>query len=267
MDPWLEHPDLWPDVYNSLITSIRDELAPLLAPRYFVGVGTRTTVLSGLDIEQIYQPDVAIHAATRIAKPSSQPVAVLERPAVPPEYVVVTVAEEIEETYLVIEELPGRKLVTVVEVLSPTNKKTTEGRRDYVKKRDDVIRSRVNLVEIDLMRGGTPMPMKTPASPGDYRILICRAGSGQRAHLYVFSWTKPIPTIPIPLVAGDAEPILDLNRVLHALVERARYDLVIDYQQPPDPPLRPEDRSIATEIFANATNAPPESPSQEGVIQ
>ena len=47
MDPWLEHPDLWPDVHNSLIMSIRDALAPLVIPRYFVGVESRTTVLTG----------------------------------------------------------------------------------------------------------------------------------------------------------------------------------------------------------------------------
>ncbi len=31
MDPWLEHPAIWPDAQNSLITAIRDELAPRIA--------------------------------------------------------------------------------------------------------------------------------------------------------------------------------------------------------------------------------------------
>ena len=68
MDPWLESPTLWPDVHNSLITSIRDVLAPRLRPRYFVGVESRTTLLTGLDVDRVYQPDVAIHA-TGIARP------------------------------------------------------------------------------------------------------------------------------------------------------------------------------------------------------
>ena len=62
MDPWLEDPTLWPDVHNSLITSIRDVLAPQLRPRYFVGLESRTTVLTGLDVERVYKPDVSILA-------------------------------------------------------------------------------------------------------------------------------------------------------------------------------------------------------------
>ena len=41
MDPWLEHPAIWPDVHNRLITAIADDLAPRLAPKYFVGVEQR----------------------------------------------------------------------------------------------------------------------------------------------------------------------------------------------------------------------------------
>ena len=36
------------------------------------------------------------------------------------------------------------------------------GEREYLKKRDDLIESRVNLVEIDLLRAGQPMPIKDP---------------------------------------------------------------------------------------------------------
>ena len=63
MDPWLEHSDLWPDVHNSLITAIRDALAPRIKPRYVARVELRTTVLSSLDVDRMYRPDVAIRAA------------------------------------------------------------------------------------------------------------------------------------------------------------------------------------------------------------
>jgi hypothetical protein len=74
------------------------------------------------------------------------------------------------------------------------------------------------------------------------------------ADLYGFSYTTPIPAIPIPLLPQDVEPTLDLNSVLHNLMDRARYDLTIDYHQSPVPPLRPEDKSWAAAIFAQATN-------------
>jgi hypothetical protein len=258
MDPWLEHPTIWPDVHSRLITSMADDLAPRLAPRYFVGVGSRTTLLTEMDVERVYQPDVSIHSTERRGQPGGPGAAVLERPEVESLHVVVPIGEEIEETFLTIQELPGRKLVTVVEVLSPTNKKTAEGRQDYLKKRNELIRSRVSLVEVDLLRGGEPMPLEAPPPPTDYRILICRTGRRKSAELYGFSWVTPIPPIPIPLLPGDVEPTLDLNAVLHALVDRARYDLVIDYSQQPQPPLRPEDESRAAAIIAQKTDQTPE---------
>ena len=163
--------------------------------------------------------------------------------------------EEIEETFLAIRELPGRKLVTVIEVLSPTNKKTEDARAEYLKKRETLIRSRVNLVEIDLLRGGEPMPLEHSPPP----IRLPHPGlswrTEQDAVLFTFPYTSPIPPISIPLLPGDPEPELDLNSVLHALIERARYDLVIDYTQPPDPPLRPADEAWAATIVAGALDA------------
>jgi hypothetical protein len=253
MDPWLEHPAMWPDVHNSLIAAIRDALAPLVRPRYFVGVESRTTLLSGLDVDLVYRPDVSVHATQERAPEKRGPgVAVLEPPEVKPVPVVVALEEEIEETYLLIKELPGRKLVTVIEILSPSNKKGAEPRLEYRKQRSHLIRALINLVEIDLLRVGEPMPLVNPPPPSDYRILICRPGRRMGTELYPFSWRTPIPPIPIPLLPGDTEPILDLNTILHALMDRARYDLVVDYAQPPDPSLRPEDAAWAATIVAAA---------------
>jgi Protein of unknown function (DUF4058) len=255
MDPWLESPTSWPDVHNSLITSIRDVLAPQLRPRYFVGVESRTTLLTGLDVDLLYKPDVSIHALESRASIPSSGVAGLERPEVRTYNVSVPITEETEETFLTILELPGRKLVTVIEVLSPTNKKTKDARAEYLKKRDDLVRTSVNFVEIDLLRAGEPMPLRSSPPSSDYRILVCRARRSRDAKLYAFPYTSAIPAIPIPLLPGDPEPELDLNGILHALFDRARYDLVIDYAQPPDPPLRPGDEAWAASIVARTAAA------------
>jgi hypothetical protein len=209
---------------------------------------------------------LAVRAANLETPARETGVAVLERVEVKPFHLVVPLLEdEIEETFLTIKELPGRKLVTAIEVLSPTHKKTKEARAKYLDKRRDLIRSGVNFVEIDLLRAGEPMPLRNSPPPSDDRILICRPRMGWTADLYGFSCTTPIPAITIPLLPGDAEPTLDLNAVLHALVDRARYDLSIDYHQPPVPPLRPEDESWAATILAQASNETPEK-SAEGKI-
>ena len=41
----------------------------------------------------------------------------------------------------------------------------------------------------------------------------------------------------LPLLPGDDEPEVALNRILHTLYRRARFDLRLDYTQPPIPPL------------------------------
>ncbi len=118
-------------------------------------------------------------------------------------------------------------------------------------------------MEIDLLRGGDAMPFKPTAPKTDYRILVCRSRRSNDAVLYAFPYTSPIPPIPIPLLPGDPEPELDLNLVLHSLFERARYDLIIDYEQPPDPVLRQEDlawaASIVARIVEQRKEEPPES--------
>ncbi len=44
MDPYLETPDLWPDVHHELISQIRQVLNPALRPRYVARVELRLYV-------------------------------------------------------------------------------------------------------------------------------------------------------------------------------------------------------------------------------
>jgi hypothetical protein len=257
MDPWLEHPDLWPDVHTRLILAISDSLMPRIRPRYVARVEARTTKLSSLDVDRIYRPDVAIRAGILAVSAQEVSVAVQEDPAVKKSQVIVPLIDEIEETFLTIQEVTSRKLVTAIEVLSPTNKKTKKPRARYLDKRDEYLQAKVNFVEIDLLRGGQPMPLRPPPAPSDYRILICRPKRSPSADLLRFSMRIPIPTIPIPLLPGDAEPNLELNEILHALYERAGYDLSIDYQQPPQPRLRKDDQLWAAAILARAVDSVP----------
>jgi len=249
MDPWLEHPDIWPDVHNSLITAIRDVLNPQVVPRYVVRVESRTTVLSGLDVDLVYRPNLAVRVAHLSSPSRASNVAVVERTQIQPVPVLVPIEQdEVEETYLAIQELPGRKLVTVIEVLSPTNKKTKDARGGYLEKRHNLIRSGVN-VEIDLLRAGEPMPVRNAPPRSDYRILISRPRRSRNSDLYGFSYKTAIPDIPIPLLPADDEPLLHLNDVLHDVVDKARYDLTIDYRVAPEPPLPPEDQVWADAII------------------
>jgi Protein of unknown function (DUF4058) len=256
-DPWLEHPALWPDIHNSLITAIRDELVPKVAPKYFVGLEQRTFLCRPGGTVFIGRPDIGVSRTPGIAtapelieRRSSAGVGVLELD------VEVPVKDVVNEWYLEIHETATAKVVTVIEVLSPTNKSRSEGRKQYLKKRNRVLDTRTSLVEIDLLRAGKPMPITTrrPVQT-DYRILVSRGAARPRAKLYAFGVRQAIPVVPIPLLRKDPEPMLDLNAVFHALYERARFDLRLDYASPPVPRLEEDDAAWAQKIASSSSSS------------
>jgi hypothetical protein len=51
-------------------------------------------------------------------------------------------------------------VITVIEILFHSNKSTRQGCEQYEHKRLAVLASLTNLVEIDLLRAGTPLPMR-----------------------------------------------------------------------------------------------------------
>ena len=240
MDPYLEQSDLWPDVHNRLIVSIADNLAVRLRPRYYVSVEERTYRQEPDRLTFAGRPDAAI---IRPAPTSfNEPVLVYDvHPA--PVRVKLPLLDEITETYLEVRAAADDRVITVLEILSPSNKRPGKGRELYLSKRLDVLASRTHLVEIDLLRGGEPMPMmgKAEEIDKDYRILVSRSSRRPTADLYPFSLREPIPPFEIPLQKDADEPLLDLNRLLHELYDRAGYDLRIDYRSEPVPPLRGDD--------------------------
>jgi hypothetical protein len=251
MDPWLEHSGLWADVHNSLITAIRDDLATKVAPRYYVGVEQHAYVTSAAGDEAVIRPDVRVR---RTASRSRAPAVVAPAPAgigVIEMDVEVPIEVEVDQWYLEVRLVGTGKLVTVIEVLSPWNKSAGPGRKEYLGKRRHIFKTRTSLVEIDLLRSGRAMPLSAghPVE-SDYRILVSRGASRPRAKLYAFGVRHAIPAIPIPLLPKDPEPSLDLTAVLHALYDRARFDLVLDYSRPPVPPLGEEDAAWTGEILS-----------------
>jgi len=237
MDPYLEHPALWPDVHNRLIAALADDLSERVAPRYYVGLERRTYLLKADDPVFIGRPDLAVAPTFDIQALAPQQagptVLVLE--------VDVPMPDEVTENFLEIHEVKTGMLVTIVELLSPANKLHRQGREEYERKRGDVFRSRTSLVEIDLLRAGDPMPVIGPRVKSDYRILVSRGAHRPRAALMAFTLRQPIPSFALPLLPEDIEPDVELNRILHDLYRQARFDLRLDYTQPPVPPLSEDD--------------------------
>ncbi len=246
MDPWLERSGIWEQAHTDLIVSIRRFLTPLLRPRYHVGIEERTYLAILPPEEQnTGMPDVVI--AERKKETGSPPSTAFQSSTsrAQPMVAELPLPEEVRERYLEIRSVPDQQVITVVEILSPSNKIAGEGREQYERKR---FRTWTNLVEIDLVRAGQPLPMKAPAA-SDYRIVVSRAARRLRADVYLFGVRDPIPTVPLPLRPGEPEPELPLNQLLHEVYDLAAYDLVIDYQTPPEPALSNADAAWAASLL------------------
>ncbi len=233
MDPFLEQRGLWEEVHTRLIVAIADFLTPLVAPRYQVAVEQRAYFLGQTD-DFTGKPDVLI-----MREPAPAPYVT----SFPPQPLVATlpVPEEVVERYLEIRSAAG-DVVTVIELLSPANKTTADGRAAYLRKRGRVLASRTHLVEIDLVRSSAPLPLQLPTPQrSPYRIVVSRAPLHPQADVYLFGLRQPIPVIPIPLGPATPAPELPLNTLVHDLYDRARLDLRVDYAAALSPALVVED--------------------------
>lgn len=246
MNPYLENPELWSEVHNRLIVAIADAIAPDLRPKYRVAIEKRTYLSEIEDSVLVGIPDMAVYGRRSTANQTRSTVALSSHT----EAISVTVPlpEEVRESYLAIKEGGTGTVITVVEILSPKNKRSQEGREAYERKRQQVLASTTNLVEIDLLRSGQPMRILEEIQ-SDYRILISRGDRRPRASLYAFSLRDVIPSFPLPLRSGDLEPLVELQTLLNGVYERASFDIAIDYTQHPVPKLKPEDAAWADELL------------------
>jgi hypothetical protein len=241
MDPYLERPGVWEDIHTPLILEIANFLEPRIQPLFRVAVERRAYQT------MLWEPE------TPTAEPetSGAPQRAAAPGGVKPRACELPLPQQVIEHFLEIRDVISGEAVTIVEVLSLDNKLTPEGRQEYERQRRTVLGGPANLVEIDLLRAGDPFPMRVEGKSvqSDYRIVVSRAPFRPHADVYLFGVRDAIPDIPIPVQRGKTEPLLPLNEILHNLYDRAGPDLVIDYGQPPDPPLSAEDTHWANPLL------------------
>lgn len=229
MDPYLEDPAFWQDFHQSFILYWRDAVAQSLPDNYEVRIDERVNLVEiPGDTIKLIRPDLAISQGFPL--PSSQAsnsgVATLEPVTIPLEYL-----DEEVESYLQILHRPDRTLVTVMELLSPTNK-INPGRTDYLAKRSAILRQQVHLVELDLLRGGKRLPMKKPLPPGDHFAFLSRWEQRPNSEVYAWPMSSPLPTIRIPLKQPDEDLVFNLATVFDETYTRGRYFRSLSYSRP-----------------------------------
>jgi len=258
MDPYVESQGGWQDFHNGVIAEIRRVLARGLPRGYVARFDERIEVVGiGEDRGSWFKPDVMVGRRSGAEAPAR---GLAQREAMTIEPVVIDICDrdldEVRETWIEIRRLPEMELVTVIEVLSPTNK-SGAGRLSYLEKRDDLHSRGIHLVEIDLLLGGRPLPMAKPLPPGHFFAIVARAETRPKADVYAWSVRDRLPVIPIPLKSPDPDVMLDLGAVTDSAYQDGRYAETIRYHDPlPDGlPIAPEDRAWA-ESMGDAPAAP-----------
>lgn len=250
IDPFLESQGLWPDFHAGFVPAFRDAIAAQLPASYVARIDERMNLVE-LEAEEMkqFRPDVAItRQGPEHASGSTQGIALLLEPVV----VSFKVMDEFREIYLEILHGPNRKLVTVIELLSPSNK-TGSGYRDFLAKHNAWMRRDINLVELDFLSAGRRLPIKQPFPPGDYYAYVSRADLMPECALYAWTIRAALPSIPIPLLGPDPDLVIPLAPIFAGVYERARYERSIDYHAPLTLPLKPDDCAWAEQLGRSAT--------------
>jgi len=242
MDPFIES-QAWENFHHEFISGIRETLTAHLRPRYVVKVELRIYLEHALGGQsRVIQRDVALLEPPEgigLAGDASHAGAAAE---VQPVILALPVPERRREAFLTISTRDQAEVITVIEVLSPSNKRIgSDGRREYLNKRDTILGSATHLVEMDLLRAGERLPTIDPLPPAHFYVFVSRVQ--QRPNAEVFPWTlrHRLPTISVPLAESDPEVALDLQQVFTTVYDRSGYDYALDYQRPIEPPLAEAD--------------------------
>jgi hypothetical protein len=240
MNPYLEQAAAWHDFHESFMPAAREMLSPQVRPRYFVKIDEHVYVHE-LDEESrrlLGRADVAMAKGASLGGQASA-ASLLEAPAS-----VWEPAVDVEgHSYLEIRDRDNRQLITIIELLSPSNKQLGSDRDQYLAKQRQLLSSTAHLVEIDLLRGGPRMPwLEMPDC--DYCIVVRRGEERPRAGIWPIQLRERLPIIPVPLRTGEPDATLDLQEVLNRVYDAAGYEDYI-YAGQPDPPLTAEDAAWA----------------------
>jgi hypothetical protein len=249
IDPYIEDQGRWPDFHGSFLTYCRDALNERLPEAYIAQMDEQVhLVRTPRGSAPLIRPDIAVLREPRSesrfsGSKSTGGMATLEPVTIPLE---TDFVEEVRETWIEIRQLPKLSLVTVIELLSPSNK-VGNGREEYLHKRLNLIDQTVHIVELDFLIAGQRLPMRRPLPAGDAYALVARAERRPDADVYAWTVRDSLPKISIPLEAPDPDIPLDLASAYEQAYERGLYSRILRHGEPLSIPLAPDERAWAEE--------------------
>ena len=251
MNPYLEQSAVWQDFHQRLITHISEALSGQVRPQFYVKIEESVFIHepSGEERRKLLgRPDVAV-----FENPGRGGVAVADAPANSVAALVARIPDvEFEKhSFIEIRDRHSRDLVTMIELLSPSNKCYGPDREQYLAKRTLLLCSPVSVVEIDLLRDGPRLPLT--GVPGcDYSLMVSRPAMRPDVQAWAVALRDPLPTIPVPLRGSVPDASLNLQALLHEVYDAAGYEDYL-YQTSPEPPLSETDAEWARQFVSVTT--------------
>jgi hypothetical protein len=243
LDPYLEG-SLWMSVHTQLTAEIARQLAPKLRPKY-LALTTERVVLEfseGTDATTSLYPDVAVirtdHNSVREGSLAL---------ADPPVRLQTVVPVQVPHVSVEIRDVAERRLVAVIEVLSPTNKRS--GREEYLAKRHHLLLTPTHLMEVDLLHEGQRPPMREPLPEAPYFVFLSRGDQRPFTDVWPLQLYHSLPQVPVPLLPDDPDIVLDLQAAFQNVYDSVGYDLAVDYRQQPPVRLAPEEARWTEELL------------------
>jgi hypothetical protein len=207
MDPFLEDEKIWPQFQHHLVMSLYHLLLPGLADRYRARVGQRQ-----------YETETALFTSV--------------------------VREEHCEEFIEVRQRSDGKLITVVDVVSPSNKVTATGRQVYLNRRRESRNHGASMVEVDLVLQGQPTLdySRDNLPEWDYAVTVTRATQPERHEIYTSTLQKRLPRFRLPLSSDDRDTVMDLQACFLRAYEQGGFASKVDYGQDPSTRLDDDDR-------------------------
>jgi hypothetical protein len=214
MNPYLEQESVWHDFQKRLMAAAAAELTRIVRPSFFIQID-----------EHCF-----LHEPSALERRSLRQNVIEER-----------------VSYSRIQDRDRKDLVTVVELLDICIKSSRVNRDQYMSERDKIVRENVNLLEINLLRGGMP-PFKVSQPVHDYYGLVKRANTVLSYDFWPINLRDSLPALPVPLREPQRDAALNLQHVLDTVYDAAGYEDYI-YRNHPQPRLSPEDAAWANQFL------------------
>lgn len=258
MDPYLEG-EMWQEFHERLAHQISVQLMPGLAPKYVALLAKRYVLdrpalgITSLPEKRTVYPDVhVVHPPGSSGSPGLMTADASEVTAVVPSHM----AEEVPILSVEVRDIAERRLVTLIEILSPANKRSN-GFQEYAERRLELMNAEVHLLEIDLLRGGARIELARDLPAGDYFVLLSRWQRRPFTQVWAVDLRQKLPTVPVPLLPPDPDVLLDVQAAIDACFALVPYERLLDYTSPPPgPPLNPEAGEWAAQQLQRAGLSP-----------